>query len=291
VHGLPSDEDALVEVVRRRYAELEREWGAPEAMLVCGGGWSFPGERAWLSHHAFPLSSGRICTALAARHPEGCFVAPAPGYTLTMREGRIVAREDHLGFIGTLPREQWPARDFRGDDARLAEYAPACGRRELEPTAVERLLHELRDFARHLYGTATFRSLCSLPTDPPPGPRPAFCFALRHGHGDERLVLRHHPGACSFVPHESVDPIADFMSGIECWATDLLAFLEGELGPTALCHAGRLRQWNHDPRRLRVSAHDLWMFGHPLRRPDVAAALYRRLLLAEPPVVPHIAGR
>jgi Beta-lactamase superfamily domain len=290
-HALPSDEEALVGVARRRLEELEREWGMPAAVLVCGGGWSHPGERAWLDHHAFPLSAERLCAGLAAQHPEGCVVAPAPGYTLTLRDGRIAAHEDRRSFITALPREQWPARDFRGDHARLTDYAPACGRRTLDPGALERLLHELRDFARYLYGTAAFRSLCSLPTDPPQGPRPAFCFALRHGDGGPRLVLRHDPGTCAFVPHEHHDPIAEFMAGIECWATDLLAFLEGELGPTGLCAAGRLRQWSHDPGRLRVSAHDLWMFGHPLRRPHATAALYRRLLLAEPPVVPRIAGR
>lgn len=276
--ALPSDEAALVGVAQRRYAELVQGWGPPAAVLVCGGGWSFPGERAWLNHHAFPLDPERLCSALAARHPEARFLAPAPGTTLTMQDGRITAQVDEIPGLRALARAQWPAREFRGDDARLGDYAPACGRRELDPLARARLLHELRDFARYLYGTPVFRSLCSLPCDPPEGPRPAFCLVLRHGDDDRRLVLRHRPEACDFVVTPSDDPLAEHLSGLECWATDLLALLDGELGPTALCFAGRLRQWNHDPRRLRVSAHELWMFAHPLRRPEAAARLYRRLL-------------
>ncbi len=291
-HAVPSDEDALVGVVQRRYARFAQAWGAPEAMLVCGGGWSFPGERAWLNHHAFPLAPARLCAALAERHPEGRFLAPAPGTTLTMQGGRITAQVDHLPFIAALPREQWPSREPQGElPGRLGDYAPACGRRELEPAARERLLHELVDLARYLYGTPAFRSLCSLPTEPRGGRHPAWCLSLRHGDDDRRLVLRHRPEACDFVVHESLDPIAEFLAGLECWATDLLALLEGELGASALCFAGRLRQWNHDSRVLRVSAHDLWMLAHPLRRPLAAARLYERLLHAEPPIVPRVAPR
>lgn len=298
----PSDEDALLGVAARRYAEIERGWGVPEATVVCGGGWSFGGDRAWLDHHAFPVSCERIAEALAARvagdpggdragdRAAGRFVAPVPGQALVMRAGRLARVLDRRDFIETLPRDRWPARDFRGDDARLSDYAPASGRRELPKAELERLRHELRDLARHLYGSAVFRSLCSLPTTPIEGRLPSLCLALRNG-AEPPVVLRYHPGGCSFVPHQSTDPVADFISGLELWASDLLALIDGELGPSALCYAGRMRAWNHDPRRLWVSPHVLWTFGHPLRRPQATAVLYRRLLAAEPPEVPRIPAR
>ena len=94
-----------------------------------------------------------------------------------------------------------------------------------------------------------------------------------------------------FVVHEGIDAQRGLLSGIELWGTDLLAFLNGELGPTGLCYAGRLRVWNHRPELLRVSPHDLWRFGHPLRRPEATASLYERLLTAEPRQVPRVPGR
>lgn len=285
-----SDEEALLGVAIRRHAEVVQHWGMPAVSVVCGSGWSYGDERAWLDHHAFPLSSERIAQALAARHAAGRFAAPVPGQTFELHHGRLVASPAGRPFLEALPREQWPSREFRGDGARISDYAPACGRRELDPVQLERLTHELRDLARHLHGTAVFRSLCSLPTDAVDGRRPGFCLALRNGT-DSPVVLRYHPAGCRFARHDPVDPLAEFTSGLELWATDLLAFLDGEIGPSALCYAGRLRTWNHDPRRLWVSPHLLWGFGHPQRRPEATAALYRRLLAAEPAEVPRIPAR
>jgi hypothetical protein len=192
-------------------------------------------------------------------------------------------------FIEALPRERWPDRTHAGDGARLTDYAPACGRRSLPAAEREALLHELTDFARHLYASAVFGQLCSLPTTPIDGRQPALGLCLRTDEGP--LGLRYDPCGCRFVPHEGEDPVAELMSGIECWAADLLALLRGHLGPTALCYAGRLRVWNADARRLHLSPHELWTFAHPLRRPAAAAVLYRRLLDAEPAGAPRLRGR
>ncbi|MCX4244252.1 MBL fold metallo-hydrolase [Paraliomyxa miuraensis] len=287
--SVQTEQDAMLGVVARRHDALERAWGTPVAGLVVGGGWSFGGERAWLDHHAFPLSCERIAADLADRCPRGRFFAPAPGQAFVMREGRLVAERPRGDFIAALPRAQWPAREFRGDHARLSDYAPACGRRTLCATALERLQHELRDLARHLHGSAVFRSLCSLPTGPVEGRLPALALSLRNG--SEPVVLRYHPGGCGFVVHHAADPIEAFMSGLELWASDLLALIDGELSPSALCYVGRMRTWNHDPQRLWVSPNLLWTLAHPLRRPEAAAVLYRRLLADVPPGAPRIRAR
>ena len=60
--------------------------------------------------------------------------------------------------------------------------------------------------------------------------------------------------------------------------SSLFALLRGELAPSALCWAGRMRYWNAHAQRLRVSPSELWRFAHPLRRPQRMLALYRRLL-------------
>lgn len=294
-HALPDDAPALARVAVRRYEHVERHWGPPVATLVCGGGWSFEGERAWIDHHAFPLGPERIRHALLASDSARPVLVPAPGQAVVTQQGHLHSMPRASGYLTTQPSEEWPDRTYRGDGARLTEYAPACGRRSLSPSDREALLHELDDLARYLYGTAVFRQLCSLPTNPDSGRRPALGLRLRTEQTP--LMLVYDPAACCFGPfgrfgpHEGSEPLHELMSGIECWGSDLLALLRGEIGPTALCYAGRLRVWNADPRCLRISPHDLWTFAHPLRRPKAAAALYRRLLDAEPPFVPRVSGR
>jgi hypothetical protein len=282
----PEPDTELVAVaLLRRLARLRAAWGDPIAALICGGGWSFAGERAWLNHELFPVDSERLAAALAALRPELLVRAPAPGFTVRMAGGEIVETRETAPFVRAAPRERWPAKDFRGEVVTLPDYAPATGRTRLEPEDRAALLDELVDFARYLYGTPVFCQLCSL-AETLAGARAQLCLVLREAQED--LVLRYEPTACRFELERCADPLAEFASGLECWATDLLALLRGELGASALCYAGRLRQWNRAPGQLYVSPRELWVYAHPLRRPDRAARLYRRLLAAEPESVARI---
>lgn len=226
--------------------------------------------------------------ALGERLPESSVVAPAPGTTFELREGEVVATLGAEPFLAALPREHWPSRAHEPHASRPREYEPACGRRSLGTGQLPALLDRLGDYARYLYGTPLFRSLCSLPLTLD-GRACAWGFSLLDD--DNPRCLLHDPSGSRFVVHEGIDAQRGLLSGIELWGTDLLAFLNGELGPTGLCYAGRLRVWNHRPELLRVSPHDLWRFGHPLRRPEATASLYERLLTAEPRQVPRVPGR
>lgn len=278
-----SDRASLASLVLRRYAAVEREWGPPAVGVICGAGWSFSGERAWLNHAVFPVGSEELAGALAAIVPERRFVAAVPGMTLSVRGGELVELRESEPFVRALPRERWPARDYRPGLAAVAEYGPATGEVGLASAeAREELLCELADFARFLYGGPVFRSLLSLTAADVEGRRPALALRLRTDADGGAMVLRYDPRACAFALDGSADPVAEFASGIECWASDLLGLLRGEIGPSALCYAGRMRTWNHATRRLYFSPDTLWVFAHPLRRPAAAAALYRRLVAAEP---------
>lgn len=284
------DTPLLARAVQRRYALLESGWGPPVATLICGAGWSFDRERAWMNHHLFPIDSGRLASALAeltgAQQP---MYAPIPGQGHVMRDAAIVSTHTHRSFIRTRAPELWPAREHRGEGPRLLDYAPACGRTRVGAGGRDALTHELIDFARYLYGTPLFCELHSLPTTLASGASARPCLSLRDDDGG--FVLAYEPSACSFVPHPSADPTQEFAAGLECWASDLLALLRGELGVSALCYAGRLRVWNHSPSQLRISARELWDFGHPLRRPDRAARLYQHLLAAQPDAAPSVRAR
>ncbi|PRQ07715.1 MBL fold metallo-hydrolase [Enhygromyxa salina] len=272
------DTPALARALERRHVQLAASCGAPLATWICGGGWSFDRERAWMNHHLFPIDSQRLASALGQLTGGPHVRAPNPGAALVMRDGAIVSTLTERAFIRARPPERWPKRDYRGDGPRLLDYAPACARTRIGADGSERLATELVDLARYLYGGPLFCEIHSLPTKLDSGAWARPCLSLRDDDGPS--VLAYEPSACAFVRHACTDPTVEFAAGIECWASDLLALLEGELSPSALCYAGRLRFWNHEPHRLRVSPRELWDFGHPLRRPDRTARLYRRLLAA-----------
>ena len=287
----PSDAAAIASALLQRYAAIERAWGAPAALAIVGGGWSFPGERAWQNHAAFPVDNERLATALAAVTPRTRCLAALPGTTLTMVGGELVGIEAESPFVSALPRDRWPAREYRPGLPAVAEYGPASGRCDFDERRLGDLLTGLDDLARHLYGGALFRALMALDPGECGGRRPAVALRLRLDHRGAALVLRYDPGSCSFGQVESAAPTEEFLSGIECWATDLLGLFAGDLGPSALCYAGRLRAWNHAPRRLWVSPQLLWTFAHPLRRPAATARLYRRLIAEAAAISPELRAR
>jgi len=92
----------------------------------------------------------------------------------------------------------------------------------------------------------------------------------------ETEVLEYSASACAFVPGVAVDTRNVYLAGWECWATDLLAVLRGELGPIALMF-GRARLWNALPQRFRFDfLEGLTRVSHPLRRPAEYLRMYER---------------
>ncbi len=266
-----SDNEAASRVAASRYRKLLEQWGPPLATLMCGGGWSFPSERAAMNHSVFTVDSEHVCKTLSTWWPEHLFAAVRPGDTFTMESGKLVGRGPSQDFLATLPATRWPPREFTGHKDALPQLEPLCPS-ALEPTSlVDALLEELGDFASYLYDSRVFRACIST------AHQDVMCFSLRVDHRDERVTLRYAPSKCAFVLHESVHPHERFWSGLECWASDLLALLRGDIGPSALCYSGRMRSWNNNPEHLRVSPWLLWHFSHPLRRPRVASRLYTAL--------------
>lgn len=277
--GLGDDGPAVAKQLLARHDDLASRWRAPVMSLLSGAGWTLHAERSWLNHHLFPADHPSVLSALSVLRPNLPAIAPRPGQTLVMREGRVVSNQPAQAYLSTPAIELWPARDYRGLGPTLRDYAPACGQTQLSAAARETLLDELEDLARFLYGGPVFAAIHSLPPRLHAGHVSGFCLVLRAE--PTSFVLAYDPTRCAFVPSRAPDPVARFASGLECWASDLHALLIGALAPSALCFAGRMRVWNHAPTALRVSPALLWHYANPLRRPDRAAALYRRLLARE----------
>jgi hypothetical protein len=242
-------------------------WGRPAATLVCAGGFAFIGERAWLNEKIFAVDTDAMCEEMSRVYEGDRFVATIPGQTFWMEKGKLVRVDEMTPFLRSAPPEEWPART-RAERGSVPDYAPATGRRSCSSQERGELDAALREFAGTLVGGVTFKSLHSLLSSEVPGRHLTFAFALRHEGSDERLVFEYEPSSCSFRSTASPDPERDYLAGLSCWASDLLAVLQGKLGPIAI-QFGRATLWNAHPRRFRFDIFDdLYRASHPLRRPQ-----------------------
>lgn len=271
-----SSTDQCLERMRTGHELVASRWGEPAAMLMCAGGFSFHGERAWLNERVFGIDTEAVCRRLGERHANGRFYATLPGQTFWMEGNRLARVDARTAFLGVTPRATWPTRSR--DPAIVApDYAPATGRRDLAAGDTERLDRSLQELAGTLVGGILFRSLHSMLTAMTGDRKPTFALVLRHGPVNAALVFEYDAGACAFVGGAPGDPRRNYLAGMECWATDLLAVLQGELGPIALAY-GRARLWNAMPQGFRFDLFEaMYRLSHPLRRPAAFLRTYRRL--------------
>ena len=266
-------------------------WGTPAATLVCAGGFTFDGERAWLNQRVFCVDNAIVCQQMSRLYPKEQFHVTRPGQTFLMEGHRLKRVFDDTPFLTTAPPETWPSRGPAQDKLEttaIHDYAPATGRREMENGDNELLEQRLQEFAGSLVGGAIFKGLYSLLHEQAAGRTPTFALALRNG--DERRVYEYVPTACAFVPGAAT-PEETYLAGMECWGSDLLAILGGDLGPIAL-NFGRARLWNALPERFFFDLFaELHRVSHPLRRPAEYLRTYQRLLAECANVTPTVFRR
>lgn len=266
------DTDVLARVLGRRLAASADQVGLPRFTAITGGGWRHPPELAWVDAVAFSVDPSRLASVLS----KSCgttvrAVLPGQGAQLGGLAAQEVS-ESAVTLTGTsarseLERVQVPAK-----------LPPAVMPADMPDWT--RLGACLETFARFLYARPVFAQTHSLPD------ADALAFVLHTQSAP--AVFAYRPSAAAFERIDAADPCTQFLSGFECWASDLLALFEGRLGPSALCYSGRLRCWNRAADRLRVSPHLLWLFSHPLHRPDVARALYDNVAASCGPVAVQV---
>jgi len=269
------DTDALARVLRRRLAAVAQQVGLPRFTAITGGGWRHPPELAWVDALAFSVDSVRLASMLS----ETC-----GGRVQAMHPGRgaVVQGAELQDVSDTAVAPQGPAeRPQRGAVEVPATPSPATNPTESVDEA--RLEAGLETFARFLYARRVFAQVHSLPTSD------ALAFVLHTPTSP--MVFAYRPATGGFERTTATDPFSRFVSGFECWAGDLCALFEGRLAASALCYTGRLRCWNQTPQRLRASPQLLWLFSHPLHRPDVARALYDHVATSYGPIAIEIQPR
>ncbi|NMO14646.1 hypothetical protein HPC49_14905 [Pyxidicoccus fallax] len=268
---------SLAQSALETYSRLSRLWGAPAAIAVSGTGFSLQDDMAWLNRNAFVLEAQQVVDAVQQLGIPTLLVAPKPGEALSMakeRACRVVTRE----FVRSARRQHWPERTFVGDQPAVpADYAPACGKREAGPAEKDAIEKHLVELAHYLYGTRVFQDLLSVHADELRDRRRSIALVLKRAEAPS-WVFEYNLQQCRFVPRESINPYSSYPAGIECWATDLLALFEGRVVASSGVGLGRSRVWSAVPGRFTGLYTQLFVrFFHPLRRPEAALALYRRV--------------
>jgi hypothetical protein len=262
---------------------IETAWGTPSAMIMCAGGFAFEGARAWLNQRVFCVDTDAVCAAMTSAYRKEKFVSGIPGQTFHMQAGKLKSIDVATEFLATAPADTWPSRARQAGET--PDYAPATGRRDISEAELARLGAGLDALAGSMVGGPLFRNLYSMLVTEAAGRRPTFALVVRHG--DARTVFEYRPTACGFGAG-AANPREVYLAGLECWAPDLLAVLDGELGPIALTF-GRARLWNAAPQRLNFDLFgELHRICHPLRRPADFLRTYQRLWNAQRETIPVI---
>lgn len=259
---------------------------APELTTIVGPGLAFHGRDAWMNQ-ILTVRSDDLCAALAAAAPNRRYRAPAPGETVELRAGRVVAIRPRAPFVRPVRRRPGPRR-LPARRALLTDFEPACGERSIAPAEWSPLLAGLGELAAYLYRRELFHALLAADG----APRPAeMALVLRCDRRDLAHVFAYRPEACRFERVECHDPLGTYAVGLECWASDLVRVLVGRQLPQRLL--GHLRTWS----ALRPPLSPLfavWGFFDALHRPAAAAAFYGELaarLADQEPVVAAGRGR
>ena len=277
-----------IESMSTGHKAISSLWGQPSATLLSAGGFAFHGERAWMNERVFCVDPTAVVAAMSKTFGKGRFFSTTPGQRFIMEGNRLRQTEDETPFLRTAPRDTWPTRGRAGTQTP-PDYEPATGRRALAPGEVERLERGLAELAGAMVGGAVFRGLCSLLVVESEGRKQTMALALRDG-GSTR-VYEYHLQGCAFHAVTCEHPDETYLAVMECWASDLLAVLEGELAAIGIMF-GRARLWNALPGRFGFDPFsELWRVGHPLRRPDGALRAYRRLWAAHVGTAPVIGRR
>jgi hypothetical protein len=270
--------ESIAQGFASRYrAQFPRGEG-PVLLFVLGCGFGIAGDVSWLNRHAFPGDPGMVAASIGKQLPRQRVAAPFPGQSVTLRDHAVEEEAAGCSLLGPCPNEQWPAHRADPDIPSPApDYSPACGRTELLPEERGALADVLAELAAHLYGGPIFQRLLAV-SDAQFAPRRATLALSLRVPDESPWVFAYDLAGCRFERVGSTSPRDDFVVGLECWATDLLAVLRMEMVSGYLL-LGRVRCWNAAPEQVPIDALEaISIFGHPLRHPARALALYRRML-------------
>lgn len=208
---------------------------------------------------------------------QGKPILAVPGNTISVSANSIDGVDQRTDFLQTPPRDSWPPRPGFHYYASDGNYSPACGESKLSDSDADELFVSLQHLAEFLYGSPLYKRLYSLTCDLDHPWQLTFALLLIADAQRNYFVLEYQPTACAFTTVSVENPFQQYVSGVECWGTDLLAVFHGDFEPRILSR-GRSRYWTHDALMPDPFIHLFWPFFHPQRRPMQCLSGYRSQL-------------
>jgi hypothetical protein len=250
----------------------------PQLVLGVGGGWSYGGGKAWMNRRCFPADNRLVEAALAAGAlgRVAPFHALGPGDAVDLSaEGPPALRAGACDYLACLTPAEWPDRSFDAAGDKVADLEPLIDGGELGELDAGRLERRLAELARDLVGSPFFRGLLSLSRGELQGKLAAYVLSLGARDGRD-LIYEYLPSLGAFRRTER--DVQLYAAGGGCWASDLLALLEGRVTAAAFTY-GHFFEWVSCPTgkpHLLALSDQLWKSVHPLRRPEQFYESYRR---------------
>lgn len=197
-----------------------------------------------------------------------------PGQSLVVTGGQIVSTEKDILFLSSeslmFPKDSHRVTNVGG------RYDPIIGQAELSDKALMELSGLLEEFAEYLYGGWLFRKFLSLSSDVLEGKKATLIILLIIDTDNEYVAFEYDLQACAFNSVTEDQPVAKYLCGIECWASDFLGVLRGDIEPRLLA-MGHSRSWTSGQSAPDPLLGALFPFCHPLRRPQERLGMYRQI--------------
>jgi L-ascorbate metabolism protein UlaG (beta-lactamase superfamily) len=269
--------------------ELASTWGMPDAALLYGGGFSFPGDLAWLNTRAFDCDGDAAIAAMPPGQAER-FASVLPGDSFAMVGGSLVVRR-RVDWIVLPPPSSWPPRGASAVPRPAVDpFSRGRAPAPLAPDERRALDDALAGLAAALYGGELFAGLLGLVASEiaPAAPTVAFLVHDLVDPGD--LAVRvYDPTSATFSA--AGEPRTDAWAACcECFARDLLDGLTLAQSPGYTIF-GRMRfHARAGCERLDLDM-ALYLYTHPLRAPARFLEIYRRQLAALGPRAPDLPAR
>ena len=212
---------------------IAQQWGKPAAMLICAGGFTFHGERSWFNERIFlGRHRGRLRKdGEPVPRREVLFRGSGPD----IQHGRQSARQGRRAHDVSRRRPACTVAPARANPAlrqpglcssdRTARFARRRGRATARAFATTSLRAGGRSTVSQPALDTRRRSRCAQTH--------LRARAAPRRRGRDRGVRVRRVGL-RLRARRRGDPRAAYVAGWECWATDMLAVLNGEIGPIAL---------------------------------------------------------
>lgn len=272
----------IVSDIANRFGDGSRGTRRPDLVVAVGGGWSYTGATEWLNRRSFPADNHLVEAAFAAAGLGATvpFRGARPGDAIDFAAaGPPSFRAGACPYLACRPREEWPDRRFEGAPEKVGDLAPLVDGGELSRLDESRLERRLAELARDLVGSPFFHGLISLARGELQGKRAAYALSLGARDGRD-LVFEYAPALGAFRRTER--DVQLYAAGGGCWASDLLALLDGRVTVPAFTY-GHFFEWVSckTPKPYLLALSDqLWKSVHPLRRPEQFYESYRRRVAA-----------